>query len=61
MILVRLPSLTWTPARHTASFPQPKDAAGMDVIGRPGRVLAEVSSGRRDARSARAPRSSPRS
>ena len=46
-LMVRLsayPSLTMDSAELLASFPQPKDATGMDAIGRPGRVLAEVSS-----------------
>lgn len=46
-LMIRLsayPSLTMDSAELLASFPQPKDAAGMDVIGRPGRVLAEVAS-----------------
>lgn len=48
VLMIRLsayPSLTMDSAALLASFPQPKDAAGMtDAIGRPGRVLAEVSS-----------------
>ena len=46
-LMIRLsayPSLTMDSAELLASFPQPKDATGMDAIGRPGRVLAEVSS-----------------
>ena len=46
-LMIRLsayPSLTMDSAELLASFPQPKDASGMDAIGRPGRVLAEVSS-----------------
>ncbi len=46
-LMIRLsayPSLTMDSAELLASFPQPKDAACMDVIGRPGRVLAEVAS-----------------
>jgi uncharacterized protein (DUF1800 family) len=46
-LMVRLsayPSLVMDSAQLLAGYPQPKDATGMDVIGRPGRVLAEVSS-----------------
>ena len=42
--LAAYPALAMDSSELLASYPQPKDAMGMDVLGRPGRVLAEVSS-----------------